>query len=219
MIRVLLVDDHPIVRVGYQRLLEQAGDICVIAQAGEADTAYTAFVDKAPDVCISDLSLPGAGGLELMHKILSRDCQAKVLIFSMYDSVELVRRALDGGACGFVSKNAMPESLVEAVRTAHGGRRYLSEDLSPALLKRCVDNEAARLTSLSQREFEIFRLLAEGRSPADCARILNLSQKTVCNNQTNIKEKLDVSTSAALVHLALRNGIIGQRESLTPVPV
>ena len=211
MIRVLLVDDHPIVRVGYRRLLEQAGDICVIAEAGHADAGYAAFVADPPDVCISDLSLPGAGGLELMRKILARDCQAKVLIFSMYDSVELVRRALDSGACGFVSKNAIPDSLVAAVRTIHGGRRYLSDDLSPALLKCGINNEAARLTSLSQREFEIFRLLAEGQSPANCARILNLSPKTVGNNQTNIKEKLDVSTLAALVHLALRNGIIEHR--------
>ena len=213
MIRVLLVDDHPIVRIGYQRLLEQAGDICVVAQAGEADFAYTAFIADTPDVCITDLSLPGIGGLELMRKILAHNCQSKVLFFSMYDSAELVRRALDGGACGFVSKNSKPDSLVAAVRTAHVGGRYLSEDISPSFLKCDINSEATRLASLSQREFEIFRLLAEGRSPADCARLLNLSLKTVGNNQTNIKEKLDVSTLAALVHLALRNGIIEHRDS------
>ena len=211
MIRVLLIDDHPIVRIGYQRLLEQAGDICVLAQAGEAETAWVAFVDLAPDICITDLSLPGIGGLDLMRKILSRDGQAKVLIFSMYDSVEIVRRALEGGACGFVSKNAMPDNLVAAVRSVHGGRHYLSEGLSQNMLKCNVNNEAVRISSLSQREFDIFRLLAEGRSPSDCARILNLSLKTVGNNQTNIKEKLEVSTLAALVHLALRNGIFEPR--------
>jgi DNA-binding NarL/FixJ family response regulator len=212
MISVLLVDDHPIVRVGYQRLLEQAGDICVIAQAGEAETGYAAFVANIPDVCITDLSLPGAGGLELMRKILAHNCQAKVLIFSMYDSEELIRRAMLGGACGFVSKNASPDSLVEAVRATHCGKHYLSKDLSPVLLKCSLSQEAMRISSLTPREFEIFCLLAEGRSLSECSDILSLSLKTMGNNQTQIKEKLEVSTLAALVHMAVRNGIIKHHE-------
>lgn len=212
MIRVLLVDDHPVVRSGYQRLLEQAGDIRVVAEAGNAEEGYAAFLAAEPEVCITDLSLPGSGGLDLLRKILAREARAKVLVFSMYDSPQLVRRALDGGASGFVSKNAAPDNLVAAVRAAHAGRRYLSDDLSPALLQQGLDDETARLASLSAREFEIFRLLAEGRSPAECAACLNLSLKTIANNQTAIKEKLGVSTSAALVHLALRNGVIGQRQ-------
>jgi DNA-binding NarL/FixJ family response regulator len=212
MIRVLLVDDHPVVRSGYRNLLEQSGEISVVAEADHADAAYTAFISTMPDVCITDLALPGASGLELMRKILTRDCHARVLIFSMYDSAQLIRRALDDGACGFVSKNAVPDSLVAAVRVVHGGQRYLSEDIEPGLLTHRINDEATRLASLSQREFEIFRLLAEGRTPADCAQRLNLSLKTVANNQTIIKHKLDVSTSGALVHLALRNGIIAARE-------
>ncbi len=208
MIRVLLVDDHPVVRSGYHHLLEQTGDIRVTAEAGDAESAYAAFLADPPDICISDLSLPGVGGLELMRKLLARDAAARVLIFSMYDSPQMVRRALDGGAAGFVSKHAAPDNLIAAVRSVRRGVRYLSENLAPQLLSQGVGDEAARLASLSQREFEIFRLLAQGRSPADCARILNLSHKTVSNNQTNIKEKLDVTTSAALVHLAQRNGIV-----------
>ncbi len=208
MIRVLLVDDHPVVRSGYHHLLEQTGDIRVIAEAGDAELAYSAFLGDPPDVCVTDLCLPGIGGLELLRKIMLRDAGAKVLIFSMYDSPQLVRRALEGGAHGFVSKQAAPDNLVAAVRAAHRGQRYLSEALSPELLKHGLHDEAARLASLSQREFEIFRQLAQGRSSADCARILNLSAKTVANNQTQIKEKLDVKTVAALVHLALRNRII-----------
>lgn len=213
MIRVLLVDDHPVVRAGYHRLLEQAGDIAVVAEAGDADAGYGAFVEEAPDVCVTDLSLPGSGGLELMRRILAREPAARVLVFSMYDSPQLVRRALEGGACGFVSKNAAPDSLVAAVRAASQGRRYLSDDVAAALPSEATgDDEAARLASLSQREFEIFRLLAEGRSLAECADLLHVSQKTVANNQTNIKEKLGLTTSAALVHLALRHGVIERRE-------
>ena len=208
MIRVLLVDDHPVVRSGYGRLLEQTGEIAVTAEAGDAEQAYLSFQADPPDVCVSDLSLPGAGGLELLRKILGRAPAARVLIFSMYDAPQLIRRALDGGASGFVSKHAAPDSLVAAVRAAHAGRRYLSQDLPQELLRGGAGAEAERLATLSQREFEIFRLLAEGRSAADCARVLNLSCKTVANNQTCIKEKLDVATSAALVHLALRNGVI-----------
>jgi DNA-binding NarL/FixJ family response regulator len=212
MIRVLLVDDHPVVRLGYRRLLEQAGDIGVVAEAANTDAGYEAFLTHsragAVDVSITDLSMPGSGGLELMRKMLAHRSKAKVLVFSMYDAPELVRRALAGGACGFVSKNADPDNLVMAVRRAHGGQRYLSENLSPDLLRLRPDDEPQRLNGLSQREFEIFRLLAQGSSAAECARALNLSPKTVANHQTLIKEKLGVTTSAALVHLALRNSII-----------
>lgn len=208
MIRLLLVDDHPVVRTGYQRLLEQAGDIVVVAQAERADQAYAEFVARQPDVTVTDLSMPGSGGLELIRRILARDANARVLVFSMHDAALLVRRALDAGARGFLSKSSAPESLIEAVRAVHGGRRYLSDDLSPALLERDTRFEASRLDSLTAREFEIFRLLAQGHSLNECAATLNLSPKTVSNHQTQIKDKLGVSTSAALAHLAIRNGVI-----------
>jgi DNA-binding NarL/FixJ family response regulator len=204
----LLVDDHPVVRSGYHRLLEQDGAIAVVAEAGDVETAYRLFGEFAPDVCVTDLSLPGIGGIELLRKILSRDRDARVLVFSMHDSAVVVRRALEAGARGFVSKSAAPEVLVNAVQEVHAGRRYLSSDLSHGLLERTANDEANRLASLTQREFEIFRLIAAGLAAGECAAALNLSAKTIANNQTVIKEKLGVTTSAALVHLALRNGII-----------
>ena len=207
-IRVMLVDDHPVVRAGYRRLLEQGGDIAVVAEAGTGEAAYALHLQQAPDVCVTDLSMPGIGGLELLRKLLARDARARVLVFSMHDTPQLIARALDGGACGFVSKQADPEHLVDAVRAAHAGRRYLDPHSAPAVLHDAAGTEAQRLSSLSQREFEIFRLLAEGHSAADCARLLHLSSKTVANHQTCIREKLDVPGPAALVHLALRNGVI-----------
>lgn len=207
MIRVLLVDDHPVVRSGYRRLLEQAGDIAIF-EAGSAEEGYAVFVREAVDVCVTDLSLPGAGGLALLQRIRARDDQARVLVFSMYDSAHLVRRTLEAGACGFVSKQAAPDDLLAAVRAAHGGQRFLSNDLSRHLLHAGIDDETTRLESLSQREFEVFRLLAEGSSSTECAFLLNISQKTAANIQTRIKAKLNVATSAALVHLALRRGVI-----------
>lgn len=208
MIRVLLVDDHPVVRSGYGRLLEQAGDIAVVAEAGTAEQAYSTWTRHDPDVCVTDLSLPGMGGLELLRRLVAREDKAKVLVFSMYDSAQLVRRTLDGGARGFVSKQAAPDDLVAAVRAVHAGQRYLSGNLSRHLLHSGTDDETRRLESLSQREFEMFRLLAEGRSSTDCALVLNISHKTAANMQTRVKAKLEVTTSAALVHLALRSRII-----------
>ncbi len=208
MIRVLLVDDHPVVRAGYLRLLEQAGDITVVGEAGDARAAYASFVEKRPDVTVADLSLPGASGVELIRQIVQYDADARVLAFSMHETAPVVRRVLDAGALGFVGKGAAPEQLVNGVRAVHRGQRYLSKELSPALTDREAQLEALRLASLSPREFEIFRLLAQGKSPAECAELLSLSPKTISNHQTLIKEKLGVSTTAALVHLALRHAVI-----------
>lgn len=209
-IRVMLVDDHPVVRTGYRRLLEQGGDIAVVAEAGNGETAYGLHQEQLPDVCVTDLSMPGIGGLELLRKLIARDAGARVLVFTMHDTPQLIARAFEGGACGFVSKQADPEHLIAAVRAAHAGRRYLDPHSAPGMLQDTAGMEAQRLSSLSQREFEIFRLLAEGHSAADCARLLHVSSKTVANHQTCIREKLDVAGPAALVHLALRNGIIEQ---------
>jgi DNA-binding NarL/FixJ family response regulator len=208
MIRVLLVDDHPIVRAGYARLLMQDGDIEVVADAASAEAGYAAFLEHTPDVTVSDMAMGGAGGLELLRKIKQRDAQAKVLLCSMYDSDSVVRATLEGGAMGFVTKNAPPENLCHAVRAAYAGRRYLSEDLSPGLLHNGPNEEAERIAQLSLRELEIWRLLAMGNSNAQCAQLLNLSLKTVANNQTQIKEKLAINNTAALVHLAQRHQLI-----------
>lgn len=208
MIRVLLADDHPVVRAGYQRLLDQAGDIRVVAEANDADAAYAAFVEHAPDVLVSDLSMPQGGGLALIRRVLQRDAIARILVFTMHDSPLLVRRALDSGARGFLTKAGAPASLVDAVRALHAGRRYLGPELPAMLLQRDPQDEGERLAALSGREFEIFRLLASGCSAAECAQALKLSAKTVSNHQTVIKEKLGVATSAALAHLALRHRLI-----------
>lgn len=208
MIRVLLADDHPVVRSGYLRLLDRAGDIQVVAEAGDAGEAYAAFSAHQPDVVVTDLAMPGGGGLELLHRVLLRDAQARLLVFSMHDAPVLVRRALQAGARGFLTKASPPDCLVDAVRELHAGRRYLGPDLSAHLLERDPHDELDRLSGLSAREFEIFRLLAQGHSAGECAAALKLSPKTVANVQTAIKEKLGVATSAALVHLAIRHQVI-----------
>ncbi len=206
MIRILLVDDHPVVRAGYQRLLEQAGDIVVVSHADRTDAACAAFALHLPDVTVTDLAMPGSGGLELIRRLLMRASTARILVFSMHDSDMLVKRAFEVGALGFLSKSSPPEALIDGVRCVAAGKRYLD----PGLPATWPDDPARdnRLASLTAREFEIFRLLARGESSAQCAVALNLSAKTVANHQTVIKEKLGVSTTAALVHLAISHGVI-----------
>ncbi len=208
MINVLLVDDHPIVRSGYARLLETGGDIRVVAEAEDADAGYIAYMAHTPKVTVTDLSMPGSSGIELIRRIRARDATARVLVFSVHDDAVVVEKALQGGASGFISKRSAPDVLLEAVRTVARGERYLSDDVRKVFEHRSPDTERAIINDLSPREYEIFRLLAQGLSAAECAAMLNLSQKTVANYQALIKEKLGVNTSAALVHLALRLGVV-----------
>ena len=210
MISLLLVDDHPVVRAGYQRLLEQMGEMAVVAQAGDVDQAYAQFVQHRPAVTITDISMPGSSGLELLRRVLERDASARVLVFSMHDSEAVVRRALGLGARGFVSKSCDPDTLIDAVKQVHLGQRFLSPDLPAALLNSPARLPAvgAQFESLTAREYEIFRLLAAGKSLPDCARSLHLSPKTVSNHQTLIKEKLGLGSSAAMALLAIRHGVI-----------
>ena len=207
MIRVLLADDHPVVRTGYRRLLEQALDIQVVHEAADADAAFEALVAQAPDVLVTDLAMPG-GGLELIRRARAHDAALRILVFSMHESEAMVQRALEAGAQGYLSKASEPGQLIDAVHALHAGRPYLGAGLVGALRRPDPLGEGARLASLSEREREVFRLLAQGRSPAECADALGLSAKTVSNHQTVIKEKLGVATSAALAHLAIRHGLV-----------
>lgn len=206
MIRLMLVDDHPVVRAGYRHLLEQDGDMVVVAEAASVAEACALFPHHAPDLTVTDLVMPGSSGLELIRRLCERDPRTRMLVFSMHDGDMLVQRALKLGALGFVSKSSPPECLIDAVHDVMGGRRYLS----PALTRRPSDLafEATALDSLTQREFEIFRLLSRGESLSSCACALHLSPKTVSNLQTMVKEKLGLHSTAAMAHLALRHGLI-----------
>jgi DNA-binding NarL/FixJ family response regulator len=211
MIRCLLVDDHPVVRAGYCRLLEQSGRISVAGEAGDAESGYAEYRRLSPEVTVTDISLPGASGLELIRRVRARDHGAALLVFTMHETPILAEGAFAAGALGFVSKRSAPAVLVDAVLAVHAGRRYLSADVAAAMQSSGALTDAARLASLSPRELEVFRLLAAGASPAECARAVNLSAKTIANYQTLIKDKLGVETTAAMAHVALRHGLIGGR--------
>jgi DNA-binding NarL/FixJ family response regulator len=209
MIRILLVDDHPVVRAGYVRLIAQDEKFQVIADVGSADAAYEAFVEFSPDITVTDLSMPGVGGLGLLQKILMRQADAKLLVCSMHDSPQLIQRVFQTGAKGFVSKNALPEILLHALHEVAAGRLFNSESTTEYSLEVTFKEELQRLSSLTVREYEILRMLVQGHSVAECAKLMNLSQKTISNHQTAVKDKLQVQTLAALVHFAQRHGVIG----------
>jgi DNA-binding NarL/FixJ family response regulator len=205
--RVLLVDDHAVVREGYRRLLERETDIRVTGEAGTAAEAYRAFCSLLPDVVVLDISLPDVSGIEAMRRMLAREPHAHVLVFSMHEEPVFASRALKEGARGYITKASAPDVLVEAVRTVSAGEMYLSRDIAQALaLKNLVETEAT-LEALSAREFEIVRLLVAGHTIASIARKLGLGYKTVANYQSAIRHKLGVATAAQLLRIAARSGL------------
>ena len=207
-ITVLLADDHMVVRTGYRRLLEQSGHIEVVAKAENGEVACRLYQEHIPDVVVMDLSMPGIGGLEAARRILSRQPSACILIFSLHDNVLLAERALQAGILGYITKASSPEVLIQAVVTVAQHRKFLGPDIAQSVALRNMDEEDSSLSNLSPREMEIFRLVVEGKSGAEIASILHLTSKTVSNYLHQIKQKLNVRTSAELVHVAIQNGLI-----------
>lgn len=207
-LRVVLVDDHAVVREGYRRLLERTEDISVIAEVGSGEDAYRIVCEMRPDVTVMDINLPGLGGIEAVRRIVARLPEAKILMFSMHEDTVFSSRALQAGARGYVTKSAAPEVLVEAVRLVAAGKLYISHEMAQELALQMLPGREKPIDALSAREFEVFRLLVAGHSLQDISRILCLSYKTVANYQSNIKHKLDVSNTAQVVRIALSHGLI-----------
>ncbi|WP_127475977.1 response regulator transcription factor [Sulfurivermis fontis] len=203
-IRILLVDDHPVVRAGFHRLLEVNAGV-VVAEASSGEEAVQLYAATAPDVVVLDLAMPGIGGLETVRRILARDGEARILVFSIHDNEAMLSRALQAGALGYLTKQSAPAILLEAVHAVAEGRMYIDPDLVGHALGGGRDGLLERLTP---REFEVFRLLAEGHSVNEIANLLSISPKTAGVHHTRIMHKLEVKTSAQLVRLALRHGVI-----------
>lgn len=207
-IRILLVDDHAIVREGYRRLLEQHRDVDLVGEASDGLQAYAQFCALAPDVVVMDIGLPKVSGIEAMRRMLAREPQARVLIYSMHEDAVYVDRALQAGALGYVSKASAPEVLVEAVRSVALRRRYLSHDVAQTMALQSPSSNDLALKSLTTREFEVLRCLLDGENLDAIAQKLGISEKTVANMQSAIKQKLGVETAAQLMRLALRMGLL-----------
>lgn len=208
MTDVLLVDDHPVVRDGYRRLLERRGGWRVVAEADDAAAAYRAYKDHRPDVVIMDLSMPGPGGLEAVRHILQWDRRARILVLTMHASAAIAAKAFEAGALGYATKGSAAAEIVRVVEQVVAGRRAVSADMSEALALASFDVERSALRGLAPREVEILRLLADGGTAAEIADALCLSVKTIHNYHSALKGKLGARTDADLFRLALREGLI-----------
>ena len=208
-ITVLLVDDHPVVRDGYRRLLENTPDIRVVAEADDGETGCAHYKEYAPDVVILDLSMPGIGGLETIRRIKAQHPEARILIFSMHGSETMIQRVLEAGAAGYLTKKSGMGQMVAAVRQVARGELFIEAEqaVSMALRKQSPSSEEP-LHMLSKREFQLFKLLAEGCSSSEIAATLSISPKTVGVHHANIMKKLKLQNTAQIVRLALRNNII-----------
>lgn len=209
MIRVLLVDDHAVVRTGFRLLLEAHPQTSVVGEADSGESACERYAGLAPDVVVMDLAMPGMGGLEALRRIRAHHPEARVLALSALDDPLHARRALKEGARGFLSKRSAPEALIEAITTVAAGRRYLDAGLAQRLALEDVDGGGKLpVEMLSEREFEVFMRLAAGATVQRIAEDLKLSASTVGTHLYNIKQKLGAANQAELTLIAIRHHLI-----------
>ena len=214
--KILLVDDHPVVRQGYAALLGALLPEVQVSEAASGEEALAQVHVQIPNLVLLDIGLPGISGLETCRRLGQRLPQLPVLFFSMHEELSLVRQALDAGAAGYLSKRCAPDVLVEAVRRVLAGYPYIEQALATQLAWHKGEEQAGapRLAGMTPREMEIFLMLARGLPTRQIAERLCISGKTVSNHLTLLKNKLGVDSLAALVHLAIDAGVlrVGERE-------
>jgi two-component system invasion response regulator UvrY len=207
-IRVMLVDDHNVIRSGLRRLLEMGGDIQVVAEASTGEQACAIYDDNNIDVVVMDLSMPGMGGLEAFRYIHTKYPRSKVVIFTMHENVTFATRLLSEGAYAYVTKSSSADDLLNAVREVVMGNTYISANISQKIAIQSIHGEDDPIEKLTERERAVFKLLVEGKNVDEVAKALNIGYKTAANYQSLIKQKLGISSIVELVHFAIRQGII-----------
>ena len=207
-IKVMLVDDHAVVRAGYKILLKNIDAIEVVAEAANGEDAVQLSKDCNPDVIVMDISLPGMGGIEAIRLIIIDNPSAKILVFSMHEELVFVEQALQAGAHGYMTKSSNPQLLSKAIKKIYNGKKYIDDELQKRMLYKKSAEDDPQLSDLSTREFQIFCLLAEGLTTVEISKQLSISNKTAANYGTQIKNKLNVTTVADIARIAIRHNII-----------
>jgi len=207
-IRVLIADDHDVVREGYQGMLAQAPDIEVVASAASGEQAISQYRKTQPDVVLMDLSMPGMGGMEAARRIRNHDAGARIIMLTMHDSEVYLGQAVDSGISGYLTKTNNADTIVQAVRQVAAGHKYFGAEMSDQLASIGASGQGGVLGRLSQREFEIFLHVAAGQTAEEAAATLNISPKTARNNLSIIKQKLGVTATTELTRLAIRHGLM-----------
>jgi DNA-binding NarL/FixJ family response regulator len=204
--KILIVDDHPMTRAGIAQLLRSQPDCTVSAEAGNPEQAMIELSRGLPDLMLTDITMPGRSGLEFIKDALALYPSLAILVVSMHDELMYAERALRAGARGYIMKEAGGEKLLAAVRQVLGGQVYVSERMSATLLDAMTGRRGSSspIETLSDREFEVFQLIGQGKSTRDIAAQLHLSSKTVDVHRAHIKEKLELKDATALVRHAVR---------------
>ena len=210
MIKVLLADDHSIVRAGLRRIVEESGEIVVIAEASDGNEAIKKVHETLPDVAVVDISMPGMDGLEVVSQLCSYYPDLPILILSMHEEEQYVVRAISAGARGYITKRSAPEELVNAIRKVHEGGRYLSDSAAELLALRLGRGTRgmSSLDTLSNREIQVLRCLSLGKTNSEIAEIYHISIKTVDTYRARLLRKLNLRNNAELSRFAIQQGLV-----------
>jgi two-component system invasion response regulator UvrY len=207
-LKVLLVDDHSVVRMGFKMLIDSERDMKVIAESETGEDGIQRYQELKPDVTVMDITMPGIGGLEAIERIIAKDKNAKILVLSAHEDSVHPKRVLSAGAIGYLTKRSAAEELISAIRTVGSGKKYIESSVAQQLAITQLSGENDPTEILSDREFEVFIALAKGKSTNEIADTMCLSPRTVGTHLYNIKQKLNANNSAEIALIAIRCGLI-----------
>lgn len=210
MIKVLLADDHSIVRAGLRRIVEESGDMEVVAEAEDGREAIRLVQETAPDVAVIDISMPGLDGLEVISQLQLLNPELPILVLTMHEEGQYVVRAIQAGAMGYLTKQSAPEQLVKAIHKIHKGQRYITDEAAESLALRVAKGSDGKssLDSLSMRELQVLRRLAMGQTNREIASAYHISIKTVDTYRARLLKKLELRNNAELSRFAIQNRLI-----------
>ncbi len=207
---LLLVDDHAVVRSGFKVLLQTWDDVDVVAEANSGEEALPLYTQHRPDVVVMDIAMAGMGGIEASKRLLALDPKVRILALSAHEDSSYAKRALQAGALGYLSKRTAPEVLIDALRLVARHQRFIDPLIAQRMANQPYDSDAQQIDKLSPREFEVFLLLAKGRSVLDISQALGLSSSTVGTHLYKVKQKLQLSNQSEMTLLAMRHGLLDE---------
>ena len=207
---LLLVDDHAVVRSGFKVLLQTWDDVEVVAEANSGEEALPLYTLHRPEVVMMDIAMAGMGGIEAIKRLIALDPQVRVLALSAHEDSSYAKRALQAGALGYLSKRTAPEVLIDALRMVARHQRFIDPIIAQRMANQRTDSDAQQIDKLSPREFEVFVLLAKGRSVLDISQALGLSSSTVGTHLYKVKQKLQLSNQSEMTLLAMRHGLLDE---------
>jgi DNA-binding NarL/FixJ family response regulator len=210
MIKVLLADDHGLVRAGLRRVVEESGEMVVVAEAENGREAISLAHKTAPDVAVVDISMPGMDGLEVISRLLDHYPDLPIIILTMHEEEQYIVRAIEAGARGYMTKRSAPEQLITAIRKTYGGSRYLTEEAAETLAIRLARGKAGQspMDSLSTRELQVLKRLAQGETNREIAEAYGISVKTVDTYRLRLLRKLNLRNNAELSRFAIRHNLL-----------